>query len=245
MKTLACLTVIALAAAAPSLAQDRTPEPSTIVVTGEAEVEAQPDRFVVDAAVQGRGDTQVEALRALAGAQSRLLNAWPRLEGLSSARATTGDISLEPRHDPACENTRREDSCRIVAYIARTGVSLSGAPAELAGEAVSLASELGANSAHLDEYGLSDRSSLREQANRAAFEDARRQATLLAEASGRRLGRIVRIQDPTAARQGSDDAMQIDEVVVTGSRVRPAVSIEAAPEPVVVRARLTVVFEIE
>lgn len=248
MKSLACITALVLSGAAvPAFAQDRPPEAATIIVTGEGMSEAHPDMFVVDASAQGRGATQVEALRELADIQARLLDGWTSLEGLSRAEATTGNTSIEPRRDPECEsNARRDDSCPILGYVAHAAVSLRGAPAERAGDAISLASDLGANTARLDEYDLSSRQALRESANRAAFEDARRQATLLAEASGRRLGRIIRIQDPSAASySGADDATQVGEVIVTGSRVRPAVSLEAAPDPVRVNARITVVFEID
>lgn len=246
MGPLASLTAIILASAPmPASAQDRPSEASTIIVTGEGSAEGRPDSFSVDAGVQGRGATQTAALRELSEAQGRLLEQWPRLDGLTEGVATTGDISIAPHRDPECEsNARRDDSCPILGYVAYSAIALRGAPAELAGDAVSLASDLGATSARLDEYEVSDRQALREQANRAAFEDARRQANLLASASGRRLGRLVRIQDPSAARYDGE-SLQIEEVVVVGSRARPTVSIAAAPEPVRVSARITVVFEIE
>ena len=246
MRLMASLTALVLAGAPMAvLAQDRSPEASTIVITGEGSAEGRPDSFVVDAGLQGRGPTQTAALRDLSEAQTRLLEQWPRLDGLTEGVATTADISIVPRRDPECEtNARRDDSCPILGYVAYSAITLRGAPAERAGDAVSLASDLGATNVRLDEYEISNREELREQANRAAFEDARRQATLLANASGRRLGRLVRIQDPSAARYDGA-ANQIEEVVVTGSRVRPAVSIAAAPEPIRVSARITVVFEIE
>lgn len=246
MNLLPGLTAVVLAGVStPLFAQDRAPEASTIVVTGEATAEGRPDSFTVDAGVQGRGATQTAALRELSETQARLLERWPRLDGLTTAEATTGNISIEPHRDPECEsNARRDDSCPVLGYVAYSAVALTGAPAERAGDAVSLASDLGATSARLDEYDVSDRQALREQANRAAFEDARRQANLLASASGRRLGRLLRIQDPSAARYDGE-AYDIEEVVVVGSRVRPAVSIAAAPEPIRVSARITVVFEIE
>lgn len=246
MKLLAGLTAVVLAGVStPLIAQDGAPEASTIVVTGEGTAEGRPDFFTVDAGVQGRGATQTAALREVSEAQARLLELWPRLEGLTTAVATTGNISIEPRRDPECEsNARRDDSCPVLDYVAYSAIGLSGSPAERAGDAVSLASDLGATSARLAEYEISDRQALREQANRAAFEDARRQADLLASASGRRLGRLVRIQDPSAARYDGE-TFQIEEVVVTGGRVQPAVSIAAAPEPIRVSARITVVFEIE
>lgn len=118
-------------------------------------------------------------------------------------------------------------------------------PAERAGDAISLASELGATTARLDDYSLSDPEALLAEANRAAFADAQTQAERLSEASGRRLVRILRIQDPTAPRLGSEADTEINEVVVTGSRIRSAVSIAVAPEPVETTARVFVVFEIE
>lgn len=246
MKTLACIAAAVSALALPAAAQDSLGNRPTIVVTGNGRASAQPDTFRVDASVRGRGATQQEALRSLAGAQSRLIEAWPTLEGLERGRVTTGDIALDTLHDPECEeNARRDEECPILAYFATSALTLEGAPAERAGDAISLASELGATTARLDEYSLSNAEELRAQANRAAFADAQTQADRLSEASGRRLVRILRIQDPSAPRYDDSEAMEIDEVVVTGSRIRQAVSIAVAPEPVEATARVFVVFEIE
>ncbi|HEX8662172.1 MAG TPA: SIMPL domain-containing protein [Brevundimonas sp.] len=244
MKTLACIAA-ATALALPAAAQDSFANRPTIVVTGNGQASAQPDTFRVDAGVRGRGANQQEALRALAAAQGRLIEAWPKLEGLQRGRVTTGDIALDTLHDPDCEeNARRDEECPILAYFATSALTLEGVPAERAGDAISLASELGATTARLDEYSLSNSDDLRAQANRAAFADAEAQAARLSEVSGRRLVRILRIQDPTAPRSDYD-AQEIDEVVVTGSRIRQAVSIAVAPEPVEATARVFVVFEIE
>lgn len=247
MKTLVCFAALAAAALAlPVAAQDSFANRPTIVVTGNGRASAQPDTFTVDASVRGRGATQQEALRELAAAQGRLIEAWPKLEGLSHGRVTTSSIALDTLHDPECEeNARRDEECPILAYFATSALTLVGLPAERAGDAISLASELGATTARLDEYSLSNPEALRAEANRAAFADAQAQAARLSEASGRRLVRILRIQDPTAPRYGADQDMEIDEVVVTGSRIRQAVSIAVAPEPVETTARVFVVFEIE
>lgn len=244
MKTLAWIAA-GTALALPATAQDSFANRPTIVVTGNGQASAQPDTFRVDAGVRGRGASQQEALRSLAAAQSRLIEAWPKLEGLQRGRVTTGDIALDTLHDPNCaENARRDEECPIVAYFATSALTLEGVPAERAGDAISLASELGATTARLDEYSLSNSDDLRAQANHAAFADAQAQASRLSEASGRRLVRILRIQDPTAPRSDYD-AQEIDEIVVTGSRIRQAVSIAVAPEPVEATARVFVVFEIE
>lgn len=248
MKTLACIAVVATALALPATAQDSFANRPTIVVTGNGRASAQPDTFTVNAGVRGRGATQNDALRSLADAQARLIEAWPRLEGLRRGKVTTGDIALDTLHDPECEeNARRDEECPILAYFATSALTLEGMPAESAGDAISLASELGATTARLDDYSLSNSEELRAEANRAAFADAQLQAERLSQASGRRLVRILRIQDPSAPRYGDSfgEATEIDEVVVTGSRIRQAVTITVAPEPVETTARVIVVFEIE
>lgn len=248
MKTLACIVVAATALAAPAAAQDSFANRPTIVVTGNGRASAQPDTFTVDATIRGRGATQNEALRSLANAQGRLIDAWPKLEGLSRGRVTTGAIALDTLHDPECEqNARRDEECAILAWFATSDLTLEGMPAERAGDAISLASELGATTARLDDYSLSSPEALRAEANRSAFADAQVQAERLSQASGRRLVGILRIQDPSTPRYGDNvgEAMDIEEVVVTGSRIRQAVSIAVAPEPVETTARVIVVFEIE
>ena len=247
MKSLTCFAAIALVVAStPTIAQDRLSERPTIVVTGSGQAEAAPDRFSIEAGVVGRGDTQADALRALAAAQNRLMEELPRLEGLTRASLTTGDIAINPIHDDACERRAgRDQACPLLGYQAGAVTHFEGAPAERAGDAISLASELGAASASLDEYRLSDPAALDARANRAAFLDAQHQANMLAEASGRRIVRILRIQDPNAARYDEAAAGMIEEVVVTGSRIRQAISISVAPQPVTASSRITVVFEIE
>lgn len=57
MKTLACIAVAATALAVPAAAQDSFANRPTIVVTGNGEVEVQPDQFTVNISVEGRGPT--------------------------------------------------------------------------------------------------------------------------------------------------------------------------------------------
>lgn len=246
MKALVCIALASAAFALPAAGQESFADRPTIVVTGNGSASARPDTFKVDANVRGRGATQQEALRALAAAQGRLIESWPRLEGLTRGRVTTGDISLDTAHDPDCEqNARRDEECPILGYFATSGLSLEGMPAERAGDAISLAAELGATAARLEDYSLSNPGALRAEANSAAFADAQAQAERLSQVSGLRLVRILRIQDPTAPRLDRAQAEEIGEVVVTGSRIRSPVSIAVAPEPVETTARVFAVFEIE
>ena len=253
MKTLACIAfaVAALAlSASATFAQDSLENRPTILVTGAGRAEAQPDQFKVSLTVEGRGSNQVEALRALAAAQTRMIETLPDLAGLMWGKVTTGEIVVEPTFDPSCgtgEYERDTSDCPIVGYSVASPVSLTGSPAERAGDAISLASELGATRARLDDYSLSDMRALQDAANRLAFADAERQARMLSEASGRQIVRILRIQDPSSRVIDTDEnPAEVEDVIVTGSRIRSAaVSIAVAPEPVIASARVTVLFEIE
>lgn len=236
-----------LLTATPVLAQDRLSDRPSIIVVGEGEAEQAPDTFRVMADVEGRGATQVDALRHLAGTLDRLGADLQRLEGLQTARLSTGLPQVEPTHAADCNSQRYggdQDNCPVTGYRAAMSVTLEGAPIARAGDAVSLAAERGARNARLESVYLASDRGLQAEANQAAFADARRQADALAQASGQRVVRILRIQDP-GARNYESSATQIDEVVVTGSRIRPSVSLNVAPPPVHVTSRLTVVFEIE
>ena len=243
------IAMVLVATSGTAEAQVATRETPTIAVVGRAEVSAPPDQFKLEATVRGRGRTQVEALRGLADQQRTLSETLPALEGLTRTVVTTGEIRVEPRYDPACTANEYADQrdCAIIGFEAGSSFILLASPAERGGDAVSLAAELGVDRAQLEEYGLADPAALQERANRAAFADAERQARMLADASGRRLLRIQRIQDPrvrfsTAEGFSTDD----DDVVVTGSRVRrPTVSVEVAPEPITATSQVTVIYEID
>jgi len=243
------LAVLAfMAFAMPAAAQQALSGPPSILVTGSGEAEAAPDQFSISLSIEGRGTTQVDALRDLSVSQTRIMDAVPKLSGLDRATMTTGDVSLEPVFDSACggnEYDRDTDNCPVVAYKVTSPITMRGAPAERAGDALSLASELGARSGRISSYSVTDMRTLQAAANRAAFADAERQARMLSEASGRRIVGILRIQDPSTRLVGPD-LEEVQDIIVTGRAYQSAaVSIVVMPEPVKATARVTVAFEIE
>lgn len=247
MKTLACIAIAAAALAGPAAAQNVSENRSTIVVTGTGRAERDPDRFRVVAEVEGQGRTRVEALEALAQAQARVSLGLTSLEGLTTAELTTDDTQVGPVRDPDCDSDY-ESRCAITGYRVTTKLTLEGSPVARAGDAVSLAAERGAESVSLASTFLSTDAELRTEASRAAFDDARRQGDLLAQASGQRIVRITRIQT-----QGAGDTY-LDELVATVpigrditsvNLLAPTVRLDVAPEPVVVTTRVNVTFEVE
>ena len=247
MKLIA-LTAALLAAppvAMPAQAQDA--DVATIVVQGRGRAEAPPDSFFIGGQLRGQGTDQTAALRALSEAQTRVSDGLQRLDGLTGARLLTESVGVEPVYAQGCRAEGRDrdtSGCTIQSYTASMRFQFKGAPASEAGNAVSLASEMGAQNVGTSGTHLQDDAALRAEARRLAFADAEEQARSLAEASGRRIVRILRIQNADA-RMGDYEAGSVDEVVVTGSRIRPSVAIPVDQPPVRVEVRLNVAFEIE
>jgi uncharacterized protein len=251
MKALVCIALAATVLALPASAQVAgtsapVAERPTILVVGEGHAESAPDTFVIRAMIEQSGVDSDAALRAMNEAQTRVMNGLADMMGLTNVRLSNDALSVAPVRDPACAQLRgREDECPVVGYKATMPVSMSASPATRAGDAVSLASELGAINASLESFALTDTEALQAQANREAFNDARRQAQSLAEASGQRIVRVLRVSDANARIYARDNLVSMDEVVVTGSRVRPSVPISVAPPPTQVQANISVLFEIE
>lgn len=245
MKIIASIAGLAIMLVALPSAAQTAPERPTIVVEGRGVAERAPDAFFIGGDLRGEASDSVGALRALAAAQARVTGGLDALEGLAAGKLRTETVEVQPIFAGNCQPNRRDDdACPVTAYAATMRFQFKGAPASRAGDAVSLAAELGARRVSITGSEVDDETALRADANRLAFADARRQADTLAAASGQRIVRILRVQDSNA-RFPDHDTGQIGEVVVTGSRVRPSVAIPVDQPPVRIETRLTVVFEIE
>ena len=242
---------ICLAAALPAAAQDLGIDEPSIVVLGVGKVEVAPDRFQIRAAASGQGADQVSALQALAATQERLTDGLQRLDGLTYRAVSHSSISVAPTYARDCEEARFGGSggdCPISGYTATTDLTFEGAPVDQAGNAVSLASQLGARNASLVGLRLADDSTARAEASRAAFADARRQADLLAAASGQRIVRVLRMQqaddraymyaEAAAAAPAAADAVAME-------LISPEVSLSLEAAPQTVTSQIMVAFEIE
>ena len=226
-------------------AQDFPTDRSTIVVVGVGEAERAADTFAISASIEGRGSDQVSALRALSTTQARVTEGLLGLRGITRGEITTGTLEVQPTFGPDCRASRYDDTsdCAPSGYVATNALTFEGGPVDRAGDAVSLASELGAVDASFSGGSLLDREALEAEARAAAYTDAVRQAEALAQASGQRLVRPLRVM-PEDYRGNMYSADAAAEIVVTGSRV-PAVRLDVAPPPVRATTRLSVMFETE
>jgi uncharacterized protein YggE len=141
--------------------------------------------------------------------------------------------------------------CAPIGVQASVKLHINVRPAKLVGLAASLAVQLGLTSVEVESSGVDDVDALRDKAAHAAFEDAHRQAELLATPSGQRLGRIVRMHYGADQTEIAPPAMVQPRVVasvkfekLSESPLTPEVALELTPQDANELALITVVYEL-
>lgn len=244
---------LALLASDPAWSQIRPVEfdKPVIAVSGVGRAVRAADWFDITVSLRGSGPTQLEALRALSNAQASVRSGLAALNGVQRLEVRAGEASVVETFTVECERNRDRDRertsaqgpCAPTGFAAYASSRFRVRPADRAGEALSLAAERGAVGTRTQDVGVDDPQALRLLAAAAAVQAARAQAEAVARASGVTLGPILRVVDSEARiGLGADD--EVEGVVVTGSRVRPAVTLSVDPPPVTQEARVSVVFQI-
>lgn len=230
-------------------------EPKQVVVDGTALLEFEPEIFQLDGVIGARGGDRETVLREVSEKLNRVQETMPALEGLTHMDVGSRALRISPVFDGDCSEQRtyeNPDSCPIVGYFGSITVVVKGAPADRAGAAFSLLSELGAESIRLGAYDVRDRKALQQQAIDAAVNDARVKADSVAAASGSSVTGLLRVQygggfgDLYGVRSAFHPMSGRDVVVVTAQRdVSPAVDLSLEPEPIIVEAEVVAAFAIE
>ncbi len=168
-------------------------EPSTIRVTGQATVEAQPDQVEVDAGVVTRADTSqrasTENARVLDAALASLRRSFP----MATIRSVA--YSVRPEYNQPTGNAEP----RITGYTATNLVRVTLADVSRVGALIDAATTAGANSVERVQYSLSKEDAVRAQALRDAAVAARAHADALATALGVRIVRILSASEESVA----------------------------------------------
>lgn len=186
--------VSALSVASPEVEVATTESAPVLRVTGEGEVELEPDRVTLGLGVVAQGETAVEAQAAASGAMSRVLTAV-RGVGPVGLLIQTSQISVSPRYD---SSRNREGAPRIVGYEASQRVTVRLDEISKAGEVLDAATRAGANQNFGVTFGLQNPSAAEDEALSKAVEDARRRAGVIAKAMGRELGGVVYAESVTS-----------------------------------------------
>jgi uncharacterized protein len=165
----------------------------TVSVTGTGHVTLTPDRFTFNVGVQTQAPTVEDAVNQNNSKVAAVIAA------LKKAGATEGDVrttgfSIYPQQDFS-----QGQMPRLLGYQVSNNVTVSRKQIGDAGLLLQAAVGAGVNQASGIQFEISDPARGRDEGLKAAFDDARRKAEVLAKAAGRTLGRALSITEGGAA----------------------------------------------
>ena len=225
----------------------------SIVVRGEATIEAPADWVTLSWRVRGEGRTKVEAMQAMTAIQERVKSGLASLPGMKRLTAESNDLSVNEVRGEKCDNDGDYDNrlsagaCAVVGYLAEMRIEAVVAPAARVGDAASLANELGARGVDVGTGGVDHPEQLADRAAKAALDVARREAQVLATASGGRLGPIIRIQDARNIPVDLEGMTRVEDLLnaLPQAFAKPTVQLDLTPPPVTRSADFVVVYGLE
>ncbi|NEX47363.1 SIMPL domain-containing protein [Pseudotabrizicola algicola] len=173
----------------PALAQSGPSLPQ-ITVTGEGVVDGVPDIATLSLGVTTMGDTAAAAMAANTASLDAVM-ARLKAAGIADRDMQTTNLSINPNWTGYDNGTRQ----RIDGYTASNQLTVRIRDLDGLGAVLDAAIQDGANTLNGLSFGLSEPRPAMDAARKAAVEDARARATLLVEAAGAKLGRIVSISE--------------------------------------------------
>lgn len=182
------LAVLLLMPALASAQQTPAREEPVVVTSGEAVVQAIPDRAWITITAESRGSNPREAQRrnteAMTPVQDKL-----RAAGIPAEAIRTTGYDLQQEWDFV--NNRRVSR----GYVARNTIEVRVDAIDRVGELLELAVGNGATSVGGLRFDLKDRAKLEREALRLAVSDARARAEAAAAGAGRGIDRVQRIEE--------------------------------------------------
>jgi uncharacterized protein len=184
-----------LIVAAPLAAQTATQPPresamlETISVTGTGRSTLTSDRFSFTAGVQTTAPTVEEAVNQNNSKMAAVIAGLKRA-GAADAEIHTSNFSIYPQ-----QVYEQGKPPRVAGYQASNSVTVTKSDIGAAGKLLQVALNAGVNETSGLVFDVSDPARGRDQGLRAAYDDARAKAALLAQAAGRSLGRAMTITE--------------------------------------------------
>ena len=198
MKTFLAITFAlgisaALQAQAPQLRDSMRPFDETISVSGTGHASVTPDRFSFTVGVQTINDTVEQAVNENNSKTAATIAALKRA-GATDKDIRTSNFSIYPQQDYG-----QNKLPRILGYQVSNSITVRRENISEAGKLLQAALNAGVNQSSGLQFEVSDPARGRDLAMRAAYDEARSKATLLAQAAGRTLGRALSINEGGAA----------------------------------------------
>ncbi|MFC7303612.1 SIMPL domain-containing protein [Streptomyces monticola] len=172
------------------------PEPATVTVTGEGSASAAPDMAVITAGVEVRRPSPQEALTAQNAAADRLLAAV-RKQGVADRDVRTENLSLS-----AVTEQPPNATAKVTEYQAGQVFSIRVRDIKKTGPVIQKLMDAAGDAGriHSVAFDVAKPGKLRAEARRAAHEDARDKAEQHARLSGRKLGRLLSLNEGDSGR---------------------------------------------
>ncbi|MEV3853660.1 SIMPL domain-containing protein [Streptomyces sp. NPDC050095] len=183
---------------APPAASAVAPRPTTLTVTGEGLASAAPDMATVTAGVEVKGGTAKEALAAQSRAADALLAAVHKA-GVADRDVRTESLSLSAVYETGPEPGAAP---KLTGYQAAQGFSVKVRALKKTGAVIQAIVDATGDAGRVNAvvFDVADPSRLRADARAAAHADAHEKAVQYAELSGRKLGRLVSLDEGASGR---------------------------------------------
>lgn len=203
-----------------------------LTVTGEGRVEAAPDMATISLGVTAEARTAAEAIRANSAAMQAV---FARLQdaGIAERDLQTSNFSVNPRWE---RTTTTNAAPRIAGFVAQNMLTVRVRDLATLGGTLDAVAQDGANAFSGLSFGLQNPEPLQDAARAAAVADARRKATLLAEAAGVTLGPLLMIDE---ADGGGRPTLMVAE-----ARMAAADAVPVAAGELTMTARVRLVYAI-
>jgi uncharacterized protein YggE len=234
MTRLALALSLLLSGAASAAAQTPAPATNVIVAQGEAILKRAPDRAWLTVATETRDPKAADARKRNAEAMTTVMAAL-KTAGVASDALRTTAVSVSPEFD---YNNGRSV---LRGYVARNQVEVRVDDLDRLSDIIDTvgAPKTVAISLHGPRFDLKDERAARNDALRAAVEDAMTRAQAIAAGAKRAVGAIVRIEE------GSTTAVPPPMPMMRMAAAPAAeMSTPVAPGEIEVQARVTVTMEI-
>lgn len=162
---------------------------STLNVVGQGEARVAPDLAVITLGVTTQADSAAEAMQQNAQQQRAVIDALKEA-GITPENIQTSGLNLNPVRD---YSDNREP--RVIGYEASNMVSIRVIEIDGLGEVLDTIVAAGANQINGIDFRREDAAQTEDDARRAAVQDARHKAEILADAAGVKLGHVISIAD--------------------------------------------------
>ncbi len=170
----------------------RPPEPATLSASGEGEVMVVPDIAIVTIGVDTRGTTAGEALAANSADLTNVIQTI-RAAGVADKDIATAGFSVSPVYEQTPNNVRTDRPPKIIGYDVSNQVRVTIRDIAASGGILDKVVTAGANRVNGIAFDIADRQAAEDKAIAAAIAEARRRASIMAEAAGVKLMRITSV----------------------------------------------------